>query len=341
MCYQSVNMLKTRFAHAALRVIAPLTMWVWVGCGTGSQGPAKDTYSSGSISIATDATLQPLIAQELAVFDSTYPDANITPIYTTEAEAFGLLMKDSVRMVVATRGLYPPEEDAFKQTQVTPRVQVLAYDALVLVINKSNPDSLMSLPELKGVLTGTYATWTKLHAAQLSPNQAPRPPSTKDSIRVVVDHAQGSTARYLIDSVLGKGTTPQQLFAVGSHDKVLDYVAQNPHAIGVVGLLYVADLRENLNDLELNPRVRLVRLARQPSENPKDYYLPYQVSIARDNYPMWRTIMAIRREAYNGLGTGFTSFLAGDIGQRIAARLDLLPYQKISRRVELRDKLPE
>lgn len=327
--------------YALIRALALLSLWAGVGCSTHQNAPPKDTYSTGTIRLAADVTLQPLVEQELAVFDSTYPDADVKPIYTTEAEAFNLLVNDSVRMVVATRGLYPAEEEAFQRVNIIPRIQVLAYDALVLVINKSNPDSLLSLQELRGVLMGTYATWTQLHGAQLSPNQAPRPPSRTDSIRVVVDHAQGSTARYLVDSVLGKGATPRQLFAVGSHEKVLEYVEQNPYAIGVVGLLYVADLRENLNDLELNPRVRLVRLARLPNENPKEYYLPYQVSIARDNYPMWRTIMAIRREGYNGLGTGFTSFLAGDIGQRIAARLDLLPYQKISRRVELRDKLPQ
>ena len=68
-------------------------------CRSKSDGPT-DTYSSGVISIAADESFEPIIQEEIDVFESLYPLAGIVPRYTTEVEAINLLLKDSVRLAI-------------------------------------------------------------------------------------------------------------------------------------------------------------------------------------------------------------------------------------------------
>ena len=83
-------------------------------------GPT-DTYSSGVISIAADESFEPIIQEEIDVFESLYPLAGIVPRYTTEVEAINLLLKDSVRLAIATRTLTEEEMNSFHSRKFFPR----------------------------------------------------------------------------------------------------------------------------------------------------------------------------------------------------------------------------
>ena len=52
-----------------------------------------DTYSSGAITFASDESFSPVIEEERELFEFTYPDAKLTPIYTNESEAINKLLK--------------------------------------------------------------------------------------------------------------------------------------------------------------------------------------------------------------------------------------------------------
>ena len=65
---------------------------------------------------------------------------------------------------------------------LNPRVKELAYDALALVINKENPDSIITIAQFKKILTGEITTWKELY-----------PDSPYDTIRVAFDHPTSST----------------------------------------------------------------------------------------------------------------------------------------------------
>ena len=72
-------------------------------CRSKSKDGPTDTYSSGVIAIAADESFEPIVQEEIDVFESLYPLAGIVPRYTTEVEAINLLLKDSVRLAIATR----------------------------------------------------------------------------------------------------------------------------------------------------------------------------------------------------------------------------------------------
>ncbi len=57
--------------------------------------------------------------------------------------------------------------------------------------------------------------------------------------------------------------------------------------------------------------------------------------LLRKLYPLYREVYIISKEAYTGLGTGFTAFVASERGQRIVLKLGLVPATMPVRLVEL------
>ena len=89
------------------------------------QKPPKDgrtdTYTTGTVAIAADESFQPIVQEEIDVFESLYPEADIIPHYVTEVEAVNLLLKDSLRLVIASRKLTPEEKESFHSRKFFPR----------------------------------------------------------------------------------------------------------------------------------------------------------------------------------------------------------------------------
>jgi phosphate transport system substrate-binding protein len=64
-------------------------------------------------------------------------------------------------------------------------------------------------------------------------------------------------------------------------------------------------------------------------------YQPFQAYIATGQYPFTRYIYAIVTEPRAGLGSGFTSFVASDKGQRIILKTGILPITEPMRLVKI------
>ncbi|MBI3235063.1 MAG: phosphate ABC transporter substrate-binding protein, partial [Bacteroidetes bacterium] len=81
-----------------------ILLLVILSCGGNSNPKGEnDTPTSGKISIGTDATLFPLANGEARSFETLCPNAHLNVIQGSESQAFELLLKDSVRMIFATR----------------------------------------------------------------------------------------------------------------------------------------------------------------------------------------------------------------------------------------------
>jgi Mg2+/Co2+ transporter CorC len=81
------------------RLIGLVALVVLSACNSKSKGPT-DTYSSGVVSIAADESFEPIIQEEIEVFESLYPLAGIVPRYTTEVEAINLLREKNAYVLI-------------------------------------------------------------------------------------------------------------------------------------------------------------------------------------------------------------------------------------------------
>ena len=213
-------------------------------CRSKSDGPT-DTYSSGVISIAADESFEPIIQEEIDVFESLYPLAGIVPRYTTEVEAINLLLKDSVRLAIATRTLTEEEMNSFHSRKFFPREIKLATDGLALIVNRDNPDSLLTVRDFSRILTCEAKDWKDIN-----------PNSRLKSIQVVFDNKNSSTVRYTMDSICGgKPLATDNVSALKTNQQVIDFVAKNPAAIGVIGVNWLGN-RSDTTNLSFKEEIR-------------------------------------------------------------------------------------
>ena len=296
-------------------------------CRSKSKEGPTDTYSSGVIAIAADESFEPIVQEEIDVFESLYPLAGIVPRYTTEVEAINLLLKDSVRLAIATRTLTEEEMNSFHSRKFYPREIKLATDALALIVNRANPDSLLSVRDFRRILTGEAKSWKQVNSNS----------GLKD-IQVVFDNKNSSTVRFAMDSVCGgKPLATENVSALNTNQQVIDFVAKNPEAIGVIGVNWLGN-RSDTTNLSFKEEIRVMAVSAEDVATPENSYKPYQAYLYYGNYPLARPIYAILNDPRNGLPWGFTSFMTSDKGQRIILKSGLVPATQPVRIVHVKDE---
>jgi phosphate transport system substrate-binding protein len=294
------------------------------GCTNRSQG-YSDTPTTGNIKIAADETFAPIMESQIQVFQAIYHFAQITPLYLSEADAFKALLIDSVRMVVASRKLNPSEEAFFKAKKIFPKQTLIAADAITLVVNPENTDSLMSVNDIKDILNGNVKNWRQLQST-----------SKLGKMQVVFDNQGSSTVRYMLDSIMHGDKLSPELTALTYNKDVVDYVAKNKNAIGIIGVNWVSDHSDSTSMSFLN-KVKIVRLSKEAKATLDNSYKPYQAYIAQHVYPFIRYLYVINAEPRTGLASGFAAFIASDRGQRIILKSGILPATQPLRIIHIRD----
>ncbi|WP_235917484.1 PstS family phosphate ABC transporter substrate-binding protein [Hymenobacter busanensis] len=288
-----------------------------MGCGNNNGGQAQftDTPTSGTVPIAVDATFEPILKSHVDTFQKLYTSAHVTASYKPEQEVMRDLLDDSVRLVVVGRPLLPDEKTVFDQLKIVPRVTHVATDGVAIIVHPSNPDSLLTMAQLRDIFTGAKTKWSQLGGKKSQPGD----------INVVFDQNRSSTAHYVQDSVARGAALIKQAFASESNPKLIEYVASHPNAIGVIGVNWISD-QDDAQVQSFLRQVRVVGVSRSATPTkPEDYVQPFQAYLATKTYPLQRKVYIISREARAGLGTGFASFVAGNKGQLIFLKSGLMP----------------
>jgi phosphate transport system substrate-binding protein len=282
-------------------------------CG-GNPETSRDTSTTGTIGISVDETFQPIIESQVHTFEGIYKYAKINAQYKAEGHVINDLLNDSTRIAIISRKLNAEEKAVFDQRKLTPRYTKIAIDAVALIVNNKNQDTLLTMNELRDILTGKITAWNQLNTD-----------SRLKDIAIVFDNNNSSTARYMRDTLMAGQPLPATATASNSHSALIDYVAKNENAIGVIGVNWISD-RDDTTSLNFLSKVKIVGVSAE--ENPittDSYFQPYQAYIAQGEYPLRRFWYIISTEGRAGLGTGFASYVASDKGQRIILKSGLVP----------------
>ncbi|WP_294617309.1 PstS family phosphate ABC transporter substrate-binding protein [uncultured Bacteroides sp.] len=285
-----------------------------------------DTYTSGVIAIAADESFRPIVQEEIDVFEGLFPLAGIVPRYVTEVEAVNLLLKDSLRLAITSRRLTPEEKKSFNSRKFFPQEIKIATDGLALITNRNNPDTLISVKQLRGILTGETGRWKELY-----------PASRLGDIRLVFDNKNSGTVRFAVDSIVKGAPLSKRVKALKTNREVIDYVSRTPDAMGIIGVNWLSD-RNDTTRLSFSKEVRVMSVSAAGKATPANSYKPYQAYLFYGNYPLVRSIYVLLNDPRSALPWGFASFLASDRGQRIILKSGLLPATQPVRVVDVKDE---
>lgn len=294
-----------------------LILGLFASCKDKPKNGRTDTYSSGTIKFVSDESFSPIIDEQREIFEFVYPKAKLVPIYTNELDGVNMLMKEQVYLAITSRNFTDKEVANLEARRFKPIAIPLAFDGLALIVNNSNPDTIISVNDIKQILSGKVAKWKALY-----------PNSKLDSIEVAFDNKQSSTVHYCVDSLLGgKPINSPNIYAVDKSAEVIDFVEKHPNAIGIIGSNWLNDKRDTTN-VTFKRNIRVMGVSRIHPATVESSWKPYQYYLWNGNYPLVRTIYALLNDPRHGLPWGFANFMSADSrGQRIFFKAGLLPYR--------------
>lgn len=280
-----------------------------------SDGKKAETILTGEIDLFVDQTVASMVQGQIDVFENQY-EAKVNLTAKSESEIVNDLLSGKTTMAVLTRKLTPEEEVYFHNKKIIPRVSHFASDAVVFIRNKQDNDALINLEDVYNLLHG-------------------KPTNVKS---LVFENPNSSIVTYMNRWANVPNGKKENVYSLNSTAEVFEFVTKNPEAIGVIGLDAITEPYPEWEKLLSQVNVLAVRDVKKGGDIQK-YYIPNQANLGKGLYPLKRSIYVLNYQGYAGLGTGFASFVVGDIGQRIVLRSNLLPIAIPNRNIIIRKEI--
>ena len=288
-------------------LVCTMVLFTFSQCKDKEEG--KETVLTGKATVAVDESVLPVMQDQVEIFEDAYK-AKIILDAKSESEVVNAILSDSVQIAILARDLTVQELAVFKNRNLTPKVTQFATDAIALIANKSNKDTIVALSDVLAVLKGQKIVGID---------------------GIVFDNLNSSIARHLLAMAKVGQDIPKNVYSFNTNDEVVKYVSDNKGMIGVIGINWVMQPSPNIQ--KYIDDIQVLSVKGLDSQN---FIAPTQNNLAEGTYPLARDLFIINSQGRAGLGMGFASFIAGERGQRIILKSGLLPFRMPGRNLILR-----
>nr|WP_298658751.1 substrate-binding domain-containing protein [uncultured Flavobacterium sp.] len=282
----------------------------FVFCKKENKNGVEETVTTGKLVVYVDETLLPIMEEQKQVFESQYPYAKITLVAKPEIEISKAIVEGKADFVILPRQLNENEKLVFKSKNIPGKITPFAKDAIAVLVNKAQGGESITTEGVFKALCGEETTQ-----------------------QLVFDNANSSTLNYLMEQAGIKKIGKTHIKALKNNIEVIKFVSENKNAIGFVGVNWLTN-----TDAETENLIKKCTVLALGKEL-KTAVKPTQTNIALDSYPFTRKIFLLNYQGKTGLGMGFASFVAGNVGQRIILKSGLLPHEIPTREIRIRKKI--
>lgn len=292
--------------------------WLLLMAGCSRQAPANFKAQplqhgyKGTVSIAVDAGLEPVIKQQVEVFEYAYDSVDVLPLYVNEAEAIKAFKEGKASLLVLSRNLDKAERKEWEEKDTLfVRDLEVAYDAVALVGNKKFDDSRLSMAQLKNYFANTGVNGPKL----------------------VFDDKNSSCVNEVLKALGYTQAVSANVYALHSAQEVIDYVEKEANAIGFIPYGFVSDTDDDRVKAVLD-RVKILSLRAKDKEGQEVRVSANQSDIAVGIYPLRRTITAMERFTYDdNKEWRLANFMYQERGAKIFLKAGLVPAKMPNREI--------
>lgn len=287
-----------------------LLLFVFVSCKrkANKENTVEQTRTSGSVKILVDESFSQVLADQIAVFKTDYPNATFNLVEGNENKIVPTFLNDSTRVIILSRMLRPDEDKMYRNRSIVPKTSRFAIDGIALITNAANIDTNITVQEVIDILKGTATTGKQL----------------------VFDNAYSSTLRYFKDLAGIKELPKKGIYTLENNNDVIKYVADKKDFIGIVGVNWLISNKKEMT--EAVAKVKVMGLKNLPGKKGDNaFYKPDQKNLISGIYPFLRNIYIINAEGREGLGTGFANWLVSQRGQLIVLKSGLGPHKMMPR----------
>lgn len=278
----------------------------------------KNTTLTGTAEILVDDTVYPLLEDLKILFEEQYTKANIVLKSNSSDQILNALYNKEANMAIISRAFTKEENEYFMQSKRIADTTWFATDAIAFVVKKEVPDSTITHAQLINLLTNAR--------------------QEQNGTNVVVFDNANSSSVDAVKNYTGINSIHKEVFyAAKNNVDVLKYVTSNSNAVGVIGINWLFQPSEDIKDLVKN--VKVLAVENVNSKYNVRFVKPNQTNIADGSYPLRRRIYMVDLEGKRNLGLGFSSYIAGQIGQRVVLKSGLMPSRIPSREIVIRSNV--
>ena len=270
----------------------------------------EETITAGNATVYVDETLLPIIEEQQMVFESVYKQAKLKLVAKPETELTNLLQKLDARILILPRELTSDEKISLEKRNYRGKITPIATDAIAVIVNSTETQQEITTEEVFKLLK-----------------------ENKSVKQLVFDNANSSTLNYLKRQAGIKNIQNSNITALKNNNEVITFVSENKNCIGFVGVNWLTNV-----SIEMEDKLKNVKVLAVGNSN-KKAVKPTQSSISEGDYPFTRNVFLLNYQGKAGLGMGFASFIAGDVGQRIILKSGLVPYVIPTREIKTRKKI--
>jgi phosphate transport system substrate-binding protein len=322
-CYVAFQ--KKRIDNDKLTVIAASILML-TSCNTNPNQGGRWS-DNDTVNVCVDETFKPIMESGYDVFSSIDTLSEMFVEYVPENVAITKLINGEAQVAVASRQLTKEETAILNKKTIYPRIAKIATDAIAVITHKSNPDSVLSVNEIRQILTGGITNWNQIGKKQKN-----------STINVIFDNNESGIVRFMVDSICKGQKFNAKAYAMTINRDVVDYVAKHEDAIGFIGASWISDPNDTLH-LSFHKKIQVLAICDGDDKESCDAYKPYQAYLLDRMYPFIRDIYMIDAEPKDGKGIRFINFMSGEKGQRIILKSGILPAIAPTRMIHVSNSL--
>lgn len=244
-------------------------------------------------------TVLPLAQKEAEVFMKKNSDAMVTVTGGGSGVGIAALESNNTDIAMASRKIKIDEQLKIKSSGKTLVEQVIAWDALAVIINPNNKVSQLTREQLEGIFTGKITNWKEVGG---------------DDMKIVVYSRETSSGTYEFfkESVLKNKNYMANVLSMPATGAIVQSVSQTKGAIGYIGVAY------------LNNQTKALKVS---YDGGKNYVAPSYETAKDKSYPVVRPLYFYYLKE-NAAVKPFINFVMSAEGQAIVKEIGYIDVTK-------------
>ena len=259
--------------------------------------PAVTNAQKVNCKVKGSDTCLPLSQKFAEVYGNKYPGSGISVIGGGSGVGISALLSGTTDIAQSSRKMKINEKLKIKDAGKSVKEVIIAYDALAVIVNPSNPISKLTREQLEGIFTGKITNWNQVGGQNLK-------------IIVYSRETSSGTYEFFKEHVLNKKNFASSALLMPATGSVVQSVSQTKGAIGYVGLAYI---EKNVKALNVS------------YDKGKTYVAPNVANAKSKKYPITRPLYYYYLTSQSAKLNPFVSFITSSEGQKIVLAEGFVP----------------
>ncbi|MCF7859091.1 MAG: PstS family phosphate ABC transporter substrate-binding protein [Candidatus Cloacimonetes bacterium] len=236
-----------------------------------------------NLTIAGSTTVLPIAQSCAEAYMNIHTEANISVRGGGSSLGIANVIAGTVDIGDASRHAKTKEKAQARAQGVNLVENVVANDAIAIIVNPSNTIDTITIEQIKGIYSGSITNWKDLGGKS-------------QPIVVVSRDVSSGTFEVFNEKVMGGSQVLDSALMLASNNPVATTVKDTPGAIGYVGIGY---LSSNVKGLMIND------------------VMPSKETVLNKTYPIARTLHMYTNGRPRGMAKKYIDFVLSPAGQKL------------------------